>query len=227
MNTEQADIFPGSGIVSGVVDAMGGQYEKIQISLDERDGLVRELHHRVKNNLQIIVSLINLQKRMLPPDRQGEIRFLEEHVQAMAAAYRVVYASGELIEVPIDDLIREVVAGLVEVAGATTGGVETGDCDAQMTINLDQAITLSLYLAVVLPPFLAADTSGGDPVRMTTRSTGDRVTIVIAGGPRDAMPFDSLRERLVEGHLRQLGAVRGAASDAVRFQISLPASLPH
>ncbi|WP_284943715.1 histidine kinase dimerization/phosphoacceptor domain -containing protein [Acidisoma cladoniae] len=193
----------------------------------ERDGLVRELHHRVKNNLQIIVSLINLQKRMLPADRQGEIRFLEEHVQAMAAAYRVVYASGELIEVPIDDLLREVVSGLVEVAGATTAGVETADCDAQMTINLDQAITLSLYLAVVLPPFLVADASAG-AVRLTTRSTGDRVTIAIAGGPQNAMPFDSLRNRLIDGHLRQLGAVRGVSSEAVRFQISVPASaLPH
>jgi len=204
---------------------MGDKHRDFQSSLDERDGLVRELHHRVKNNLQIIVSLINLQKRMLPPDRQGEIRFLEEHVQAMAAAYRVVYASGELIEVPIDDLIREVVAGLVEVAGATTDGVETADCNAQMTINLDQAIALSLYLAVVLPPFLAEDAAEGDPVRIMTRSTSDRVNIAIAGGPPNAMPFDSLRERLIEGHLRQLGAVRGASSDAARFQISLPASL--
>ncbi len=86
----------------------------------DRKDLVRELHHRVKNNLQIIVSLMNVQKRMLPAERRGEIRFLEEHVQSMAAAYRVVYACGELVKVPMDDLIREVVAGLVE----NCGGVE-------------------------------------------------------------------------------------------------------
>ena len=121
---------------------MSDRRHQTHTTADERDALVRELHHRVKNNLQIIVSLMNVQKRMLPPERRSEIRFLEEHVQAIAAAYRVVYASGEMIKVSIDELIREVVSGLVEVAGGKADGVETADCKAHMMINLDQAITL-------------------------------------------------------------------------------------
>jgi two-component sensor histidine kinase len=117
----------------------------------------------VKNNLQIIVSLMNVQKRMLPAERRGEIRFLEEHVQSIAAAYRVVYASGEMIKVSIDELIREVVAGLVEVAGGKADGVETADCKAHMQINLDQAITLGLYLAATLPPMPSAAPCASPP----------------------------------------------------------------
>src|ERR1700710_1660060 len=105
--------------------AVGGESE--QEAADPQD-LVRELHHRVKNSLQIIVSLMNVQKRMLPIERRDEIRFLEENVQAMAAAYRVVYASGELVKIPMDDLIREVVAGLVEIAGVSSGGLRLGGC---------------------------------------------------------------------------------------------------
>jgi len=201
---------------------MGGRQHHTQMNSDERDALVRELHHRVKNNLQIIVSLMNVQKRMLPPDRRGEIRFLEEHVQAIAAAYRVVYASGEMIKVSIDELIREVVAGLVEVAGGKGDGIETADCRAHMMINLDQAITLGLYLAVTLPPMLDAAYAADGGVRLSTRHEEDHVCLEIAGAvPVDDL-FDALRERLIDGHLKQLGAERLYNAPDTELHISLP-----
>ena len=48
--------------------------------LPDQVTLVRELNHRVKNNFQIIASLMNLRKRMMPPERREDIRFIEEHV---------------------------------------------------------------------------------------------------------------------------------------------------
>jgi hypothetical protein len=208
--------------MAGVDETMGGRHHQTHITADERDGLVRELHHRVKNNLQIIVSLMNVQKRMLPADRRGEIRFLEEHVQSMAAAYRVVYASGEMIKVSIDALIREVVAGLVEVAGGKAYGVETADCKAHMMINLDQAITLGLYLAATLPPMLDAAHAAGGTVKLSTRLEKDHVCLEIAGVvPVDPL-FDALHERLIEGHLKQLGAERLHDVPNTELHISLP-----
>jgi hypothetical protein len=201
---------------------MGGTQHQTHITGDERDVLVRELHHRVKNNLQIIVSLMNVQKRMLPPERRGEIRFLEEHVQSIAAAYRVVYASGEMIKVSIDELIREVVSGLVEVAGGKSDGVETADCKAHMMINLDQAITLGLYLAATLPPMLDAAYAAGRTVRLSTRLETTHVCLEIACVvPVDPL-FDALRERLIDGHLRQLGAERLHNVPDTELHISLP-----
>ncbi len=201
---------------------MSGRQHQTQATGDDRDALVRELHHRVKNNLQIIVSLMNVQKRMLPPERRSEIRFLEEHVQAIAAAYRVVYASGEMIKVPIDELIREVVAGLVEVAGGKADGIETADCEAHMMINLDQAITLGLYLAVTLPPMLDAAYAAQGTVRLSTRLEENHVCLEIAGiVPVDPL-FDALRERLIDGHLKQLGAERLLNVPNTELHISLP-----
>jgi hypothetical protein len=177
----------------------------------------------VKNNLQIIVSLMNVQKRMLPQERRGEIRFLEEHVQSMAAAYRVVYASGELTKVSIDELIREVVAGLVEVAGGRAHQVETARCEAHMMINLDQAITLGLYLAVVLPPVLDAASAVHGVVALETHPKPGHVCLAIIAPVTIDPLFDSLRLRLLDGHLKQLGAER--LSDDVplsELHISLP-----
>jgi two-component sensor histidine kinase len=70
--------------------------------LPDTETLLRELNHRVKNNFQIIVSLMNLRKRMLPPERREDIRFVEEHVQSMSVAYRHVYATGSIVVIRFD-----------------------------------------------------------------------------------------------------------------------------
>jgi two-component sensor histidine kinase len=189
----------------------------------DRQDLIRELHHRVKNNLQIIVSLMNVQKRMLPAERRGEIRFLEEHVQSMAAAYRVVYASGELVEVPMDDLIREVVAGLVEIAGVSSGVMRLADCAANSMVDLDQAIALGLYLAVAVPPYLDHAKEVDGFVAISTRPGDGQVTLSIQGGWTELLKLDGLRERLIDGHLRQLAAEILLPRDGGRLQVSLPA----
>src|ERR1700727_1672910 len=64
----------------------------------DSETLLRELNHRVKNNFQIIVSLMNLRKRMLPAGRREDIRFIEEHVQSMSVPYRLVYATGSMVD---------------------------------------------------------------------------------------------------------------------------------
>jgi hypothetical protein len=110
----------------------------------------------------------------------------------------------------------------VEVAGGKADGIETADCKAHMMINLDQAITLGLYLAVTLPPMLDAAYAVNGGVRLSTRLEEDHVCLEIAGAvPVDPL-FDALRERLIEGHLKQLGAERLHNVPDTELHISLP-----
>jgi hypothetical protein len=101
--------------------------------------LVRELNHRVKNNLQIIVSLMNLRKRMMPPERRHDIRFIEEHVQSMTVAYRLVYATGSMVEVSLTDLITEVLSGLRQIAGLEEEALRFDGPATDALIGLDDA----------------------------------------------------------------------------------------
>src|ERR1700678_1434111 len=94
-----------------------GAGDQMMAEMPDPATLVRELNHRVKNNFQIIVSLMNLRKRMMPPERREDIRFIEEHVQSMSVAYRLVYAPGSMIEVSLSELIVEVLSGLRQIAG--------------------------------------------------------------------------------------------------------------
>ncbi len=170
------------------------------------DILLRELNHRVKNNLQIIVSLINLKKRLAPPDRWDDIRFIEEHVQAMAVAYRLVYATGDMNEVSIGDLLQETISELRQIARLGASHVRLEGASIQGTMGLDQAISLGMYLAVVLPPYLDGALASAGYVTIAAALEDNYLTLRIAGSwPAPVLP-DLLRSRLSEAYTSQLRA---------------------
>jgi hypothetical protein len=194
--------------------------------MPDRDDFLRELHHRVKNNFQIIASLMNLQKRMLPPERRSDLRFVEEHVQSMAVAYRIVSASAELVQVPIDELIREVGDNLRQIAGARPGSLQYDLSQAGAEIELNQGIVLGLYLAVVLPPLLDHVVAAGGLVRVRIIVADGELMVAIAGDPAFEIVMDFMRRRLIDSYIRQL---RGETPEtaqpgelSVRFMLDAP-----
>ncbi len=183
------------------------------------DSLLRELNHRVQNNFQIIVSLMNLKRRTLPIDRQEDIRFLQEHVQSMAVAYRLVYATGSMTEVPVGELMQEVIGELRQIARLGIGQVVLTGGDIERTMTLDQAIAFGLYLAVVLPPFLdhAARTS---QVVSISASVEDVMLSMSIRGQR-AEP-DALRRRLDAAYIQHLNAEKLSDSDLSEVEFRMP-----
>ena len=183
--------------------------------------LLWELNHRVKNNFQIIVSLMNLKKRMMPLDRRGDIRFLEEHVQSMAVAYRLVYATGDMTEVPVGELLGELVSELRQIARLSADQVLIESASVQDTMGLDQAIALGLYLAVVLPPYLDRALTGGGSVFIRATEEEKVLTLSIGGSWPEPIPPDLLRTRLSEGYAGQLLAETISLPDAPELRICL------
>jgi two-component sensor histidine kinase len=192
--------------------------------------LVRELNHRVKNNLQIIVSLMNLQKRMMPPERREDIRFIEEHVQSMSVAYRLVYATGSMIEVSLIDLATEVLSGLRQIAGLGEEFLRLDTDTADALIGLDLAVALALYMAVLLPPYLDHGVATGGVVTITLTVAANLLTLSVRGAANTAVRFDSLRGRLMQAYAGQLKAeVLPAAAhrdEQIRFRLEKPVGTP-
>jgi hypothetical protein len=185
--------------------------------------LLRELNHRVKNNFQIIVSLMNLKKRLLPPDRRDDIRFIEEHVQSMAVAYRLVYATGDMNEVSVGALLAEIVSELRQIARVNTSQTQLSGADIQGTMGLDQAISFGLYLAVVLPPYFDSALKHGGNVAIGANLTNNVLAVSISGDGPEPIESDYLRSRLSEAYARQLQADMLSPPDAadlrVRFRL--------
>jgi hypothetical protein len=192
----------------------------------DADAFLRELHHRVKNNFQIIASLMSLQKRLLPPDRRDDLRFIEEHVQAMAVAYRVVYATHELIEVSIRELVREVLESLQQIAGPARNSVVLELTGADQTIGLNQAIALSLYLAVIVPPHLDYAASVGRPFDLRLVLANQQVELVLHGDWDQPVAFDFLRNRLAKAYARQLDAEKISGDHPAAIGLRFPLISP-
>ena len=174
--------------------------------MSDQDTLIRELNHRVKNNFQIIVSLMNLRKRMMPPERREDIRFIEEHVQSMSVAYRLVYATGSMIEVSLTELITEVVSGLRQIAGLGEDRLRVEMRTANVSIALDPAIALALYFAVLLPPYLDEAIATTGAVTITVSLVADLLVLSIRGTRATPIILDALRGRLIQAYAAQLKA---------------------
>jgi hypothetical protein len=183
---------------------------------------LRELNHRVKNNLQIIVSLMNLKKRALPVERWEDIRFLQEHVQCMAVSYRLIYDTGETAEVSISELLNEVILELRQIAKLEVGQLQLAGGPIKEVLGLDQAIAFGLYLAVVLPPYMDRARRSGGNVAVSARVEARQLTLSIAGSWGEPVVSDDLRSRLSDAYIGQLRATLLPPSDPSDRRCRMP-----
>lgn len=83
-------------------------------SLAEKDALLREIHHRVKNNLQIISSLLNLQQRALTdPAARAAIGDTRQRISALALIYRTLYQSADIRHADLGEFLGELTGQLI------------------------------------------------------------------------------------------------------------------
>jgi two-component system, sensor histidine kinase PdtaS len=94
--------------------------ERLRATLREKDVLIEEVHHRVKNNLQVITSLLGLQARTIKdPATRKKFEESRYRVQAMAILHEILYESASLAEIDFADYIRRLVEHLVRSYGAS------------------------------------------------------------------------------------------------------------
>jgi hypothetical protein len=192
--------------------------------------MLREMHHRVNNNFQVIVSVLNLQKRLLPCERAGDLRMVEAHVQAIAAAYRIAKETNTLGEVTVSRLVAEVVDELRHIARISPGHVVL-DVPARCgVIGLDRAIALGLYLAVVVPPLLDRVAAAGGVFSVILRQIEGRravltiapaVPAVPAPSGRDSGGVESVDRGLAAAYLGKIGAKATASADRLCLTFEL------
>ena len=127
--------------------------KKIQQTLSEKELLIKEVHHRVKNNLQIISSILNLQLRTLKDDFSKNI-FVEtqSRVKSMALVHEKLYGSDNLEEINFRDYIQGLVCNLRTAFGFKKPiKIECQNTDdEELLLNIDIAIPTGLIINEVV-----------------------------------------------------------------------------
>ncbi|MCR9257844.1 MAG: transporter substrate-binding domain-containing protein [Alphaproteobacteria bacterium] len=100
-------------------------YGRLRVALHEKDTLVQEIHHRVKNNLQVILSIISLQRRSADGDHEREaLSETSRRVRVMSSLYESLYQSDDVSRIPAQDYLQGVFEDAIS-SHASVGEIET------------------------------------------------------------------------------------------------------
>ncbi len=119
----------------------------IQESLEEKESLLREIHHQVKNNLQVISSLLNMQSRETDDKKMQEvIQEGQSRVKAMSLIHQKLYQTDNISEIDLQDYIQNLVDQLATVYKRKDLEV-TNEINAhEVKLDIDTAIPVGLIL---------------------------------------------------------------------------------
>jgi two-component system, sensor histidine kinase PdtaS len=125
---------------------INAQNELLRKILDEKEWLLREIHHRVKNNLQIVISLLNTQSAYLDnEDALVAIRNSQNRMHAMSLIHQKLYQSNNLAEIDMKWYIKELVDYMIECFGTDKKIQFTLETEA-IKLDVAQAVPLGLIL---------------------------------------------------------------------------------
>ncbi|MBP0493428.1 sensor histidine kinase [Roseomonas indoligenes] len=148
IGTEPREVRAVEQAFSEAAEALARRETDLRAALEQRDALMAEIHHRVKNNLQIVSSLLNLQAgRIADPAAIAEFLAARNRVRALATLHRHLYVqhSFESVSLPpfLTELANQQFSSHNEAPGERLAlKLEIGD----ITISTDQAVSLSLLV---------------------------------------------------------------------------------
>ena len=120
--------------------------EQIKTSLKEKEVLLREIHHRVKNNMQVITSLLSLQESKIDDDKYSNLlQESKDRITAMTLVHEKLYQSESLANINFPEYISSLASTLFQ-AYRTTGNIALKMDVEDVSIRIDSAIPCGLIL---------------------------------------------------------------------------------
>ncbi len=208
-----------AGRLEGVVRVAQNVSERRQAetdlrrSLAEKEELLKEVHHRVKNNLQIISSLLNLQEGdAAPADTERRFRESQNRIRSMALIHELLYRSDDLTRIDFAEYLERLVHHVVRSYGGAGQSVRTVlEVDPE-PMSLDCAIPCGLIVTELVANAVEhafPGRQGTVAVRFTAANGRHRLSVADdgVGLPAEVDPAtaDTLGLRLVAALARQLG----------------------
>ncbi len=206
--------------------------KKIRDSLKEKEVLLQEVHHRVKNNLQVISSILNLQASYVKDEKTLEVlRESQQRIKSMSFLHETIYRTADFNKLEFTNYLRSIVNNLVQSYRSNESRVSFVDKMKVVYLNLDQSIPCGLMVNELVSNALKYAFKGRKEGKLTISLSekDDNIELLIRDdgvGLPDNFNYektDSLGIQLVYALLEQLDATvqvesKKGASFLIRFQ---------
>lgn len=221
-------------ILRDVSDRMIAE-EKIRTSLREKEALLKEIHHRVKNNLQVVSSLLGLQSRAVSDEITRKMfQESQNRIHSMALLHESLYQSSNLSKIDFPEYIRQLAAHLFHSYGVPPERIHLRTDLDKLYLHLDAAVPCGLIINELISNSLKYAFPDGrtGEVRVELHEHQDHMAhLVVADngvGLRSDIDWITARTlglRLVRTLAEQLGAKLEMSSHAgTQVQLTFPAA---
>ncbi|HDP80239.1 MAG TPA: PAS domain S-box protein [Spirochaetes bacterium] len=226
------------GLVLALRDVTERKKDRLRTesSLKEKETLLREIHHRVKNNFQIITSLLNLQSRQISdPAFKNVFRDSQNRIRAMALIHEKLYGSGELAFIDIGSYAESLCAELFHLYRPSPANVRVSTVSDKILMDITQAIPCGLILNELVSNALkhafpagyegeglieiSLRENGGGSTTMTVRDNGVGMKDGDGSGAGTTLGLQLLT-LLAEGQLK--GTIERTVENGTAYVIQIP-----
>jgi two-component sensor histidine kinase len=155
--------------------------ELLQAQLDEKDVLVKEVHHRVKNQFQILSSLLQLQAQAMPIIEEI-LKTTQNRIQSMALIHESLYLSESRGDIELSQYLKHLVENLYTSYGVRKERLKLCyECQPQ-TVKVNTAVTVGLITNEILSNSFKYAFPNGDPGEICLRGYRENSHIVLEVG---------------------------------------------
>ncbi len=178
-NDELDDI---TAILNEMYSRISSSYSIITKALDDKETLLRELHHRTKNNMQIIHSMLALQAQRLEnnPDIQEILKETESRISAMSMVHTMLYRSNNLSEVNLKYYCGELLEKLVSSYNPENKRISYKTDIDEINMKIDESIQLGLVIVELVTNSIkhAFSNVKNPEIRFSLSKTSDTAVLI-------------------------------------------------
>ncbi len=230
--SDDGQLLAMEGFITDITEQKEGE-EQLKASLKEKEVLLREIHHRVKNNLQIIFSLLNLQSGYIRDSHALDMfRECQNRVRSMALIHEVLYQAKDLARVNFAEYIKNLSVNLFRSYGVSSKAIDLNISVRDVMLEIDTAIPCGLIINELVSNSLKYAFPGGKVGSITIDmhpEDEDQLVLIVSDngvGLPEGLDFrhtETLGLQLVNTLTDQLkGHIEVQGIHGTEFKISFP-----
>lgn len=202
-------------------------------SLREKNILLKEVHHRVKNNLQLISSIMNMQIRQAPTEANRRVlQRLQDRILSLATVHKSLYQDNEMTRVDAAILLREIVARSLAVGMEAKAGIRVTEDYDDIVVAPDDAAPLTLLVSEAVTnalKYIPQDQPGKAELSIYLKYTGPEMAmlrVVNTAGGTALEDGTGLGSRLIQAFARQLNGNLEIVEEDGKYVLELSFPVP-